>query len=212
VMVEHQFLHSQWFAWVGIPLLIFLARICDVSVGTLRIMFIGRGRKAIAPFLGFFEVLIWLIAISQIMQHLTMPFYYVAYAAGYATGTFVGMFIEEKLAVGLILVRVVSGKDPAGLIEALASGDYGVTSVPAQGARGQVSLVYTIIKRSDLARVIEIITRFDPKIFYTIEDVRCVKEGVFPSGGASQLRSALGGFRIRRKETEAAPGAKGHDD
>jgi uncharacterized protein YebE (UPF0316 family) len=200
-MVEHPFIHSQWFAWVGIPLLIFLARICDVSVGTLRIMFIGRGKKAIAPFLGFFEVLIWLIAISQIMQHLTMPFYYVAYAAGYATGTFVGMFIEEKLAVGMILVRVVSSKDSAGLIEALAAGDYGVTSVPAQGARGQVSLVHTIIKRSDLAAVIEIVTRFDPQVFYTIEDVRRVNKGIFPTGGASQLKCAMDGLRNRRKGT-----------
>lgn len=200
-MVDHQFFHSQWFAWVGVPVLIFLARVCDVSVGTLRIMFIGRGKKAIAPFLGFFEVLIWLIAISQIMQHLTMAFYYVAYAAGFAAGTFVGMYIEEKLAVGMILVRVVSSRDAAGLIDALASEDYGVTSVPAQGARGQVSLVHTIIKRSDLARVIEIVTRFDPKVFYTIEDVRCVNEGIFPSGGASQLKNRLEGFRFRRKGT-----------
>ncbi len=203
-MFEQQFAQSHWFAWVGVPVLIFLARICDVSVGTLRIMFIGRGKKAIAPFLGFFEVLIWLIAISQIMQHLTMAFYYVAYAAGYATGTFVGMYIEEKLAVGMILVRVVSGKDPAGLVESLAAGGYGVTNVPAQGARGPVNLVYTIIKRSDLAQVAGIITRFDPRIFYTIEDVRCVKEGIFPGvpgGGASQLRSALAGVLFRRRET-----------
>jgi uncharacterized protein YebE (UPF0316 family) len=199
-MFNYSFVHSPWFAWVGIPVLIFLARICDVSVGTLRIMFIGRGRKAIAPFLGFFEVLIWLIAISQIIQHLTMALYYFAYAAGYATGTFVGMSIEEKLAVGMTLVRVVSSKDPAELIGALSAADYGVTSVPAQGARGPVRLVYIIIKRSDLARVTEIVTRFDPKTFYTIEDVRCAREGIFRNGGASQLRGALGGLRFRQKE------------
>jgi len=192
-------LQSQLFAWVVIPFLIFLARIGDVSVGTLRIVFIGRGKKLVAPVLGFFEVLIWLFAIRQIMEHLTMVFYYIVYAGGFATGTFVGMYIEEKLAVGIILIRIVSSRDATGLIECLRSEDYGVTSVNAEGARGRVHLLYTIIKRSDLSHVIEIIDRFDPRVFYTIEDVRFVREGVFPSGGGSLLRDSLMVLRFWRK-------------
>jgi uncharacterized protein YebE (UPF0316 family) len=190
---------SPFVAWIAIPLLIFLARICDVSIGTLRIVFIGRGKKLVAPILGFFEVLIWLFAIRQIMEHLTMSFYYFVYAGGFASGTFVGMYLEEKLAVGVILVRIVSSKDATELIDCLKSEDYGVTSVGAQGSRGRVHLIYTVIKRSDLARVLDIINRFDPNLFDTVEDVRFVKEGVFPSSKVPLLRGYAGILRFWRK-------------
>lgn len=187
------------FVWVVIPGLIFLARIFDCSIGTMRIIFIGRGNRFIAPFLGFFEVLIWLLAIRQIMMNLTNVFYYVAYASGYAMGTYVGMYIEERLAMGTILVRVVTSKEASELIEYLKSEYYGVTSVDAQGARGGVNLIYTIVKRSDLDHVIEIINRFNPRAFYTIEDVRFVREGVFPVSEPSRFRSYLGALRFWRK-------------
>jgi uncharacterized protein YebE (UPF0316 family) len=187
------------FRWVVTPLLIFLARIGDQSIGTIRIIFIGRGNKVIAPFLGFFEVLIWLLAIRQIMTNLTNGFYYVAYAGGFAAGTFVGMYIEEKLAMGVMLIRVVTSQGDEELIERLKAEDYGVTSVDASGTRGQVHLVYTIVKRADLARVVGIINRFNPRAFYTIEDVRFAREGVFPADGRSPLLSYLDVFRFWRK-------------
>jgi len=165
----------------------------------MRIIFIGRGHRAIAPFLGFFEVLVWLLAIRQIMMNLTNAFYYIAYAGGFAAGTFVGMYIEEKLAMGTILIRIVTSKDASELIEYLKSEGYGITSVIAQGARGQVHLIYTIIKRSDLDHVIEIINRFNPRAFYTIEDVRFVKEGIFPLGEPSRLRNSLNLFKFWKK-------------
>jgi uncharacterized protein YebE (UPF0316 family) len=182
-------LGHQIFVWAVIPALIFLARIGDCSIGTMRIIFIGRGQRSIAPFLGFFEVLIWLLAIRQIMMNLTMPFYFVAYAGGFAAGTFVGMYIEGKLAMGTILIRVITSREASALIEYLKCEGYGVTSVAAQGARGDVNLIYTIVKRSDLDRVIGIINRFNPRAFYTIEDVRFVQKGVFPIGEPSRLRS-----------------------
>ncbi len=178
------------YVWVLIPGLIFLARILDCSIGTMRIIFIGRGHR-LAPFLGFFEVLIWLLAIRQIMMNLTNPFYYFAYAAGYATGTFVGIVLEDRLAMGTILVRVVTSQEAGALVEYLRGEDYGVTSVDAQGTRGAVNLIYTIVKRSDLDRVIGIIDRFNPRAFYTIEDVRFVRQGVFPEGGTSRVRGYL---------------------
>ncbi|RJR26197.1 MAG: DUF2179 domain-containing protein [Candidatus Latescibacterota bacterium] len=187
------------FRWVVTPLLIFLARIGDQSIGTIRIIFIGRGNKVIAPFLGFFEVLIWLLAIRQIMTNLTNGFYYVAYAGGFAAGTFVGMYIEEKLAMGVMLIRIVTSQGDEALIERLKAEDYGVTSVDAAGARGQVHLIYTIVKRADLARVVGIIDRFNPRAFYTIEDVRFAREGVFPADGRSPLRRHLDVFRFWKK-------------
>jgi uncharacterized protein YebE (UPF0316 family) len=192
-------LSHQLVAWVVIPGLIFLARICDCSIGTMRIIFIGRGHRFIAPFLGFFEVLIWLLAIRQIMLNLTNPFYYVAYAAGFATGTFVGIYLDERLAMGTILIRIVTSRRAGELIEYLKGEGYGVTSVDAQGARGDVNLIYTIVKRSDLDHVIGIIDRFNPRAFYTIEDVRFVRQGVFPDGEPSRVRGYLDTLRFWRK-------------
>lgn len=189
----------ELFVWVLIPGLIFLARICDCTIGTMRIIFIGRGHRFIAPFLGFFEVLIWLLAIRQIMMNLTNSFYYVAYAGGYATGTFVGMSIEARLAMGTMLIRIVTSQEASGLIEYLKSQGYGITSVDAQGSRGDVNLIYTIIKRSDLDHVVGIIERFNPRAFYTIEDVRFVREGVFPADGPSRVKNYLSMLRFWRK-------------
>jgi uncharacterized protein YebE (UPF0316 family) len=199
MMGEGSALGHELMVWVVIPGLIFLARIFDCSIGTMRIIFIGRGHRFIAPFLGFFEVLIWLLAIRQIMLNLTNPFYYFAYASGFAMGTFVGMYIEERLAMGTILIRIVTSAEASALIGHLKSEDYGVTSVDAQGARGDVSLIYTIIKRSDLDHVIEIINRYNPRAFYTIEDVRFAREGIFREGETSRMKSYLAHLRFRRK-------------
>jgi uncharacterized protein YebE (UPF0316 family) len=185
--------------WVVIPGLIFLARIFDCSVGTMRIIFIGRGHRFIAPFLGFFEVLIWLLAIRQIMLNLTNPFYYIAYSSGFATGTFVGMYIEERLAMGTMLIRIVTSGEASELIEHLKSEDYGITIVNAQGARGDVSLIYTVFKRSDLDHVIEIINRYHPRAFYTIEDVRFAREGIFRETETSRMGSYLAHLMFWRK-------------
>ena len=94
------FFGSEIFTFIILPILIFIARVCDVSIGTMRIIFISRGAKILAPLLGFFEILIWLVAIGKVMQNLDNIACYVAYAGGFATGNFVGIRIEEKLAMG----------------------------------------------------------------------------------------------------------------
>lgn len=98
-------------AWVIIPLLILLARVLDVSIGTLRIILLGKGYKKLAPMLGFVESFVWILAVSQIMQNLNNLYYYVAYAGGFATGTYLGMVLEEKLSLGYVIVRVITHKD-----------------------------------------------------------------------------------------------------
>jgi len=187
------------FKWVIIPLLIVLARIGDVSLGTIRIIAIGRGYKLIAPLLGFFELLIWLFAIRQIMQNLTNFSYYVVYSGGFAAGTFVGMYIEEKLAIGILSIRIITKKDASELINFLRSANYGVTSVDAQGSTGPVHIIYTIVKRSDVQDVVEIINRFNPKAFYLIEDVRSAREGIFPVNKLPYKRGYLNLLELRRK-------------
>ncbi|MCK5000444.1 MAG: hypothetical protein KAS23_12960, partial [Anaerohalosphaera sp.] len=104
-MGEELLLSVDVYGWFVLPLLIFLARVVDVSMGTVRIVFVSRGFKFLAPVMGFFEVLIWILAISQIMQNLNNPACYVAYAGGFAMGNFVGMWIAEKLTLGVVLVR-----------------------------------------------------------------------------------------------------------
>jgi len=173
--------NSEIFAWVLLPLLIFIARVADVSLGTVRVIFIARGLKYLAPVVGFFEIIIWLLAIGQIMQNLTNPLCYIAYAGGFATGNYVGIWIAEKLSLGVVLIRVITSKDALELLEYLKSAEYGVTSVDAQGSAGKVQVVFTIVRRREVASVVNLIKQFNPKAFYTIEEVGFVEEGIFPA-------------------------------
>lgn len=167
------------FDWVILPAIIFFARLVDVALGTLRIIFVSRSMRKLAPLVGFFESLIWLFAISQIMLNLSNMMSYLAFAAGFATGNFVGIYLENKLAVGLLSIRVVTNDDASDLIEFLRSQNFGVTSVSATGSSGKVRLIISVIKRKDLKDYIEVVKLFNPKAFISIEDVRSVQEGYF---------------------------------
>jgi uncharacterized protein YebE (UPF0316 family) len=175
----------DWMTWVILPLLIFFARILDVSLGTLRIIFVSRSMKRLAVLVGFFESLIWLIAISQIVQNLTNVVTYVAFAGGFAAGNFVGIYLEGKIAVGLLCVRAITRDDASKLVEFLKDQNYGVTTFSARGVQGRVRLLYMVIKRRDLNQLLKYIKDHDPKAFITIEDVRAVNEGFFPHTSSS---------------------------
>jgi uncharacterized protein YebE (UPF0316 family) len=136
--------------------------------------------KYAAPILGFFEVLIWITVISKIVQNLDNYINYIAYAAGFATGNLIGMLIEERLAVGIQMIRVFVYQRGDELVQILNNKGFGATSVGAHGARENVQLIYTIVHRNDLEHVIGIINQFNPKAFYTIEDVKTANEGIFP--------------------------------
>ncbi|HLU90796.1 MAG TPA: DUF5698 domain-containing protein, partial [Cyclobacteriaceae bacterium] len=133
------------FSYLIMPFLIFIARVCDVSINTLRVMFVMNGRKTIAPLLGFFEALIWLLAISQIIQNIDNPLSYLAFSAGFAAGTYFGMVIEEKLAIGRVLVRVITVEPIPELIEFMKEKNYRFTSVGAEGRYGKVNLLFTVM-------------------------------------------------------------------
>jgi uncharacterized protein YebE (UPF0316 family) len=178
--MDNSFFDSNLFSYFVLPLMIFCARICDVSIGTMRIIFVSKGKRNIAPLLGFFEVLIWIIVVSRVMQNLDNYLTYVAYAAGFATGNYVGMIIEERLAVGVQLIRVITHQKGGELLQQLSAGGFGATMVDARGAREDVALIYTIVPRNDLGKVLEIINTFNPKAFYSIEDVKATSEGIFP--------------------------------
>ncbi len=179
-MFSSDFMTTDLFSYVVLPLLIFFMRITDVSIGTIRIIFVTRGNRFIAPILGFFEVFVWIIAISNIMQHLNNWLCYVAYAGGFATGNFVGMLIEERLAIGISLIRVIARKEITGLSEALNDRGYGTTTIDARGKYDDVNVIYVIVKRKDINDTIDLIKQFNPKAFYTIEDIRYVSHTNLP--------------------------------
>ena len=180
--------------WWLLPILIFLARIFDVTLGTLRVVFISRGMRYLAPLAGFFEVLIWITAITQIMRNLDNWVCYFTYAGGYATGTYFGLWLEERLAMGTVVVRVIpQRRDATQLIKRMRAENYGVTSCNAEGAKGPVKIVFSIIKRSSLSKVLRMVQECNPNAFYTVEDVRSIHKGVFPAVIAQQQQHARPG-------------------
>ena len=187
-METSSFFDAELFRCIGIPVLIFFARVVDVSLGTLRIIYISRGMKVLAPLFGFCEILIWLIAIGQIMQNLTSISYYLAYAFGFASGNFVGIFIEERLAVGKVVLRIITQRDATELIRELRTKGYGVTVVDAWGSTGPVKLIFTVISRTDVEDAVALVQHFNPRAFFSVEDVRLAREGIFPPHRISTLQ------------------------
>ncbi len=135
-----------------------------------------NGKKNVAPFLGFFEALIWLLAIGQIFQNINNPMSYVAYAAGFGTGTYVGMYFEEKLAFGRVLVRVITPTPLPDLLEYMKGKNFRFTNVGGEGRFGKVNLLFTVMKRDSLTEFITKVKQVDEKAFYTIESVKRVSE------------------------------------
>jgi len=171
----------DWYSMVILPLMIFLARVADVTLGTIRIIFISRGLRKWAPLLGFFEVLIWIVIIGQLVQHLHSVTAYLFYAAGFAVGNFVGMWIEDKLAFGTFILRTIVTGENIELQQKIHDAGFGVTLVDAQGSAGPVKIIYTVVKRRDVNKVLSIIHSISPNAFVTTEEVRSTERGIFPN-------------------------------
>ncbi len=172
--------NDLFYSWILLPILIFLARVCDVSLGTIRIIFISKGIKYLAPFIGFFEILIWLLAIGQIMQNLTNIFYYFFYAGGFAAGNLIGILLEEKLSIGTVAIRIITRRNADELIQALRKKHISITIVDAKGAKGPVKLLFSIVKRQNVKKVISVVKKYNPNAFYSIEDIRQVSKQLPP--------------------------------
>jgi len=174
-------MQSGLFIWVIVPLLIFLARIVDVSLQTIRIVSISRGIRWLAPLVGFFEVLIWLLAIGQIMKKVSHPVAYIAYAAGFAAGTAIGQSIERRLSLGTVLVRVITPTSSQEFRQRLRELKFGFTHVPARGAEGPVEIVFTVIRRQHLRQVRDLVSEVMPDAFYSVEEVAGGRETIYPA-------------------------------
>ncbi len=154
------------------PLIIFLARMTDVTLGTLRSVLASKGKKHIVPFIGFFEVLIWLFAISSILKNLHSVTSYIAWAGGYATGIYLGLAIEEKLAIGNQVMRIITNQDCEKLIDTIKKANFGLTVLDGQGARGPVKLIFIVLKRKEVDNIINLVNIYNPNAFYSVEDIR----------------------------------------
>jgi uncharacterized protein YebE (UPF0316 family) len=171
---------SGVYAWLVLPLLIFISRIADVTIGTIRLIFVSRGMKVLAPLAGFFEVIIWLLVINQVVRHMSNPLCYIAYAAGFATGNYVGMYLVEKLSLGMVIIRIITQKDASSLVESLQERQFGVTVLDGRGSKGKVQVILTVVKRAHVQDVQDMIKKFNPLAFYSIEEVGDVEKGIFP--------------------------------
>jgi uncharacterized protein YebE (UPF0316 family) len=172
---------DEAFSFFLLPFLIFLARICDVSINTIRIIYMLGDRKYTATILGFFESFIWLMAIRQIFQHLDNWICYVAYPAGFSMGILVGMLIEERIAYGKVIVRIITRKDVAILIAYLNSQKFRYTKVDAEGPDGKENLIFTVLEREQLDNLLTKLKELIPTAFYTVERVKAAAEsGALP--------------------------------
>lgn len=169
-------LGDEVFSFIILPALIFLARIMDVSINTIRIIYVLGGRKMTATLLGFFESFIWLMAIRQIFEHLDNWLCYVAYPAGFATGIFVGMMIEERIAYGKVIVRIITSKDVKELISYIQAEGLRYTHVDSRGKDGPENLVFTVLERERLERLLDVLKDKLPTSFYTVEKVNKASE------------------------------------
>ena len=163
-----------------LPVMIFFGRICDVTLGTLRIIFVSKGEKYKAPIIGFFEVFIWIVIISQILSRANDLVAYLSYAAGYASGNYVGILIEQRIAYGIVLCRIYTQRNGMELVHTLNKMNYGATMTRGEGSTQEVNIIETVIDRKQMKTLERALTGFDPNIFYVVEDVRTRQNGIFP--------------------------------
>ncbi|MDR2816684.1 MAG: DUF5698 domain-containing protein [Proteiniphilum sp.] len=178
------------YPWL-LPFIIFFGRIIDVTLGTLRIIFVSKGAKNIAPVIGFVEVFIWIVIISQILSRANDIVSYLSYAAGYATGNYVGILIENRIAYGILLCRIYTQKNGKELVQILNKLNIGATMTHGTGSTNEVDIIETVVDRKEMKTLARLLAEFDSNIFYVVEDVRTKKNGIFP-----KRRTILSRWRI----------------
>lgn len=177
-------------------LIIFALRIIDVSMGTLRLILGVRGYRIQAATIGFCEVLLWLFAVGVVLQHLHSPYHIIGYASGFATGNFVGIWLEERFALGINVVRATFRACPSGgtggeaaahrAAEALRRAGFAVTELDGRGREHPVCILNVVAERKQVPKVIDLVQAYDGKAFITVEEVRATRGGYFQRG-ASRL-------------------------
>ena len=163
-------------AWLG-ALGIFVLRVLNIALDTLRFMLTMRGKRGISWILGFIESVLFVVVIGSVINDLNNILNIIGYSAGFATGTVVGMAIEKRLAIGYVHLNIISRQKGANLADTLRNANYAVTEIPALGKDGAVSLLDCSIRRKDMKDIEQLILEADPDAFITVEDITPIKHG-----------------------------------
>ena len=189
------------YVWIILPLLIFFARICDVSLETIRVIYISKGIKYLAPIIAFFEIVIWLLAMEVVMNDLANIANFFAFAFGFAAGTYIGLVLEEKLSIGMVILRIVTTEESNdSIIAFMQKENYGTTSMDATGSRGSVKMILSLVNRVDVPRIMAHLEKTNPTAFFSIEDVRYVNSGVFRPKKPNTITGLFHSFIRPRKK------------
>ncbi len=169
----------DWFSipgpWLG--MIIFGLRVVDMSLDTMRVLFVIRGQRTAAWFSGFFQSAIWVVAITSVLGNLDSWWNLVAYAGGFATGSVVGMAIEERMAVGYGHLRIMSPRRGQAIAAAVRQAGYAATELSGRGKDGMVSVVTCSVRRRHIGLVQRTVGAIDPEAFITVQDVRPLHRG-----------------------------------
>jgi len=194
-------MRPELYTRVILPLLIFFARICDVSMETIRVIYISRGIKYLAPLIAFFEIVIWLPAMEVVMKDLSNIANFMAFALGFGMGTYAGLVIEERLSIGMVILRIITTEESEGQITSfLAQENCGVTRLDAQGSRGNVKMIISLVNRTDVPRITDYIRTVNSCILFSKR--RAVRERgrVPPEGTWRPYRNVQLGPAPEKKE------------
>lgn len=159
------------------PLCVFLLRIADVSIGTTKLLFIVRGYRLIAASLAFLEVIIWLAAATIVFQNLDNFWNAIAFAAGFAGGTAIGMTLERRIGIGHVLIRIFTKSPPEGIRKELKDHNFGATSIQGTGHDGDLSVILVLTTSKKANELTELIQHNDAQAVMTVDPVRNVFGG-----------------------------------
>lgn len=162
---------------ISAAMIIFALRVIGVTLATVRVLIVMRGQKLLAAFMGFFEVLVYVLAIGEVVNNLSNVWNLLGYCLGFAAGTLIGMAIDDRLALGHATVRIVSRYKGQIVAEAIRDAGYAATVEWGQGRGGTVGLVYSTVKRKDVDDILHISDTNDPEAFVTVEEARTIRRG-----------------------------------
>ena len=158
-------------------IVVFVARVTDVTMGTMRTISIVQGKTRIAFLLGFLEVSMWLVVISAVIHRIVeKPILGIFYALGFSTGNVVGILLERRIAFGHMVLRIITPRAGKGMVEKVRNAGFGVTTFQGEGLSGPVTMLYVVCRRRDLHRVIQIARSVEPDAFYISEQAGSVSK------------------------------------
>ncbi|WP_425446380.1 DUF2179 domain-containing protein [Dethiothermospora halolimnae] len=160
-------------------LFIFISRVMDVTLGTLRMLMVVQGQKIYASIIGFFEVGIYILALGKVVNSLDNPGNLLAYALGFASGNYIGIYIEEKVAMGDSFVQVITKSDAYDVVNTLRDKGFGVTVTEGHGREGKRNILNMTVKRRNLKKLHNVIDQMDSDAFITVSNTRRIRGGYF---------------------------------